>query len=51
MVQFSPLHYWVSMGVEVGVECRIPLLFCTVKVCICIGARLEIEGPDFGGSA
>ncbi|KAG4443042.1 hypothetical protein IFR05_001496 [Cadophora sp. M221] len=51
MVQFSPLHYWVSMGVEVGVECRIPLLFCTVKVRICIGARLEIEGPDFGGSA
>ncbi|PVH85290.1 hypothetical protein DL98DRAFT_651140 [Cadophora sp. DSE1049] len=51
MVQFSPLHYWVSMGVEVGVECRIPLLFCTVKIRICIGARLEIEGPDFGGSA
>ncbi|KAK0108293.1 hypothetical protein ONS95_003109 [Cadophora gregata] len=51
MVQFSPLHYWVSMGVEVGVECRIPLLFCTVKIRICIGARLEIEGPEFGGSA
>ena len=51
MVQFSPLHYWVSMGVEVGVECRVPLLFCTVKIRICIGARLEIEGPEFGGSA
>jgi len=39
------------MGVEVGVECRVPLLFCTIRIRIAIGAKLEIEGPDFGGTA
>ncbi|KAF2257918.1 hypothetical protein CC78DRAFT_597881 [Lojkania enalia] len=51
MVQFSPLHYWVSMSVEVGVECDIPLLFATIHIRIHVGARLEIEGPEFGGTA
>jgi hypothetical protein len=39
------------MGVEVGVECRVPVLFCTIKIRISIGAQLEIEGPEFGGTA
>ncbi|KAF2001040.1 hypothetical protein P154DRAFT_575420 [Amniculicola lignicola CBS 123094] len=51
MVQFEPMHYWVSMHVEVGVECDIPLLFFTIHIRISLGAYLEIEGPDFGGTA
>jgi hypothetical protein len=51
MVQFTPLHYWVSMSVEVGVECDVPVLFCTVHIKISIGAGLSIEGPQFGGTA
>jgi hypothetical protein len=51
MVQFSPLHYWVSMHVEVGVECDIPVLFCTIHIRISIGAGLDIQGPEFGGTA
>ncbi|KAF2994237.1 hypothetical protein E8E13_000189 [Curvularia kusanoi] len=51
MVQFEPMHYWVSMHVEVGVECDIPLLFFTIHIRIHIGALLEIEGPEFGGTA
>ena len=51
MVQFHPLHYWVSVHVEVGVECDIPLLFFTIHIKIHIGAQLEIEGPEFCGTA
>lgn len=51
MVQFEPVHYWVDMHVEIGVECRIRLLFVTIHIAISIGAQLHIEGPEFGGTA
>ncbi|KEF54961.1 uncharacterized protein A1O9_08613 [Exophiala aquamarina CBS 119918] len=51
MVQFEPVHYWVDMHVEVGVECRVRLLFVTIHISISIGAELHIEGPEFGGIA
>ena len=51
MVVFEPMHYWVDMHIEVGVECRIPMLVCTITIRISIGAELHIEGPEFGGSA
>jgi hypothetical protein len=42
MVQFDPLHYWVSMRIEVGVECEIPLLICTIHVRTCNDSCLNV---------
>jgi hypothetical protein len=51
LVQFQPLYYTIGLHVEVGVECDIPLLFFTLHIRIHLGAWLNIQGPDFGGTA
>lgn len=51
ILQFNPLHYIVDAYVEVGVSCRIHLLFISFDISIEIGANLHIEGPEFGGVA
>lgn len=51
LLYFDPLHYIVDVYVEVGVSCRIHLLFVSFDISIEIGADLHIEGPEFGGVA
>ena len=51
VLKFKPLHYVVDAYVEVGVSCRIHLLFVSFDISVEIGADLHIEGPEFGGVA
>ena len=51
LLKFEPLHYIIDMYVEVGVSCRVHLLFVSFDISIEIGADLHIEGPEFGGVA
>jgi hypothetical protein len=51
LLQFHPLHYIVDVYVDVGVSCHVHVLFVSGDISVDIGARLHIEGPNFGGKA
>jgi hypothetical protein len=51
LVQFHPLHYLVEFHIAVGVEFKAHVWFVHIHITATVGAWLEIQGPQFGGTA
>ena len=52
IVYFDPFHYQVSAYCRIGAGVTIDTwIFGTITISISIGARIEVAGPDFHGSA
>jgi hypothetical protein len=51
LMTFHPFHLIVDVGISVGVEFDLELLFITIHIGVHCDADLHIEGPPFGGYA
>ena len=51
LVQFHPLHYLVNFYVDVGVSFNADVWFVHIHISATVGANLEVQGPQFGGTA
>jgi hypothetical protein len=51
LMTFHPFHLIVDVGISVGVEFDLELLFVTIHIGVHCDADLHIEGPPFGGFA
>jgi Family of unknown function (DUF6603) len=49
LVQWSPLHYEVSIAIAIGISYRLHLLFISITINIELGADMTIWGPPTGG--
>ena len=51
-INFKPFHFHAFIGLSVGVECEIDILFIHIHISVHLGADLVLWGPhDFGGRA
>jgi hypothetical protein len=50
-VNFHPLHYLVDFHVAVGVAFDADVWFVHIHISATVGAYLEVQGPQFGGTA
>ena len=51
LMTFSPFHYYVDGGIDLGASFTIDLLFCSVSITIHVGVAIELWGPPFAGRA
>lgn len=51
LIEWRPFHFEASMGISVGVSCRLHLLFVTATITLEVGADLALWGPPVGGEA
>lgn len=51
LMVFSPFHYYIDGGIDLGASFSIKLLFIRITLTIHIGVDIEIWGPDFAGKA
>jgi hypothetical protein len=51
LMTFSPFHYYIDGGIDLGAKFTVHLLFCSVCVTIHIGVAIELWGPSFAGRA
>ena len=49
LVAWSPFSFLAEIGVEIGVCCRLALLFCHKTITLSLGAALTLWGPPLGG--
>lgn len=48
-MNFHPFHFTADIGIAVGVEFDLELLFITIHISVQLNAGLHLEGPPFGG--
>ena len=48
-MNFHPFHFKADIGICIGVEFDLELLFITIHISVHLGAELHLEGPPFGG--
>jgi len=51
LMNFHPLHYEADFSVTVGVIFNADVWFVHTHISASVGAKLHIEGPEFGGYA
>jgi hypothetical protein len=51
LMQFDPFYFVAQIGVCIGVEFELELLFISIHISVHLGAQLILHGPPFGGSA
>jgi len=51
LLTFSPFHYYIDGGIDLGARFTVDLLFFSVSVTIHIGVAIELWGPPFAGKA
>ncbi|MGH3164757.1 MAG: DUF6603 domain-containing protein, partial [Trebonia sp.] len=51
LMTFSPFHYYIDGGIDLGARFTVHLLFCSVSVTIHIGVEIQLWGPPFAGRA
>lgn len=51
LMTFSPLHYFVDGGIDLGASFTVDLAFVSVSVTIHVGVAVELWGPPFAGRA
>lgn len=51
LMTFSPFHYYIDAGIDLGAKFTVHLLFCSVSVTIHLGVAVELWGPSFAGRA
>jgi hypothetical protein len=51
LLVFEPFHYYVGLGIHLGVSFTINLGFTSFKISIHLGVDVEIWGPEFAGKA
>jgi hypothetical protein len=51
LLTFSPFHYYIDGGIDLGARFTVDLLFFSVSVTIHIGVAIELWGPAFAGKA
>ena len=51
LMTFTPFHYYVDGGIDLGASFTIDLLFCSISITIHLGVAIELWGPPFAGRA
>jgi hypothetical protein len=51
LMTFSPFHYYIDGGIDLGARFTINLAFFSISVTIHIGVAVELWGPPFAGRA
>lgn len=51
LLTFSPFHYYIDGGIDLGARFTVDLLFCSISVTIHVGVAIELWGPTFAGKA
>jgi hypothetical protein len=51
LLTFSPFHYYIDGGIDLGARFTVDLLFFSISVTIHLGVTLALWGPPFAGQA
>ncbi|MFJ6019981.1 DUF6603 domain-containing protein [Nocardiopsis alba] len=51
LVKWKPFHFDVGIGVYIGVQASVKLLFVRVTITVEVGADIDVWGPPTGGRA
>jgi hypothetical protein len=51
LMTFSPFHYYVDGGIDLGASFTVDLAFVSVSATIHVGVAIELWGPPFAGRA
>ncbi|KAI5358084.1 putative ribonuclease Z/Hydroxyacylglutathione hydrolase [Septoria linicola] len=51
LIVYNPFFFKGEIGVCVGVRFTMDILFVTIHISVELNARLQLQGPEFGGSA
>lgn len=51
LMTFSPFHYFVDGGIDLGARFTVDMVFFSVSVTIHIGVTVQLWGPPFAGRA
>jgi hypothetical protein len=51
LMVFTPFHYYIDAGIDLGASFRVHLLFVTISMTIHLGVDIVIWGPEFTGKA
>ncbi|KAF7192539.1 hypothetical protein HII31_06130 [Pseudocercospora fuligena] len=51
LIVYHPFFFMGDIGVSVGVRFTLDILFVTIHISVTLGARLHLQGPEFGGVA
>ncbi|WP_431887886.1 DUF6603 domain-containing protein [Nocardiopsis alba] len=51
LVQWKPFHFDVGIGVYIGVQASVKVLFVRVTITVEVGADINVWGPPTGGKA
>jgi hypothetical protein len=51
LINFHPFFFTGNVGVAVGVEFELEILFISIHIGVTLSAQVHLQGPPFGGSA